>query len=222
MKLVLFAILGLLLGAGGGAAMAVMKAKKAFAAYDAKRAKVVADSIEHGMRPAGGADSTHGAATDSSHATPDTAHAPPVVAAAGEHGPATPPAAPSKAEDKHAPAAKDHAPAAKDHAPTPPPGRQRAVATVESNGGTAPRGKPTPPLPTPRVSAPAPGSDKMGKIFGAMPAKDAARVLEQLSDTEVHDILRALSDKQAAGILQFLPAARAAAISKLALKGGHE
>ena len=34
MKLALFAILGLLLGAGGGSAMAVMKAKKAFAAYD--------------------------------------------------------------------------------------------------------------------------------------------------------------------------------------------
>ena len=218
MKLVLFAILGLLLGAGGGAAMAVMKAKKAFAAYDAKRAKVVADSIEHGMRPAGGADSTHGAATDSSHATPDTAHAPAVVAAAGEHGAgtATPPApAPKAGEDKHAPAAKDHA-------PPPAPGRQRAVATVESNGGTTPRGKPALPIPAPRVTTPAPGSDKMGKIFGAMPAKDAARVLEQLSDPEVHDILRALSDKQAAGILQFLPAPRAAAISKLALKGAHE
>ncbi|MBK8250686.1 MAG: hypothetical protein IPK85_25300 [Gemmatimonadetes bacterium] len=218
MKLALFAILGLLLGAGGGSAMAVMKAKKAFAAYDAKRAKVVADSIEHGMRPAGGADSTHAAATDSSHAAPDTAHGPAAVATAGDHGPGpgAPPATPSKAgADKHAPAPPDHAPA-------PARGRQRAVATVESNGGTTPRGKPTLPVPAPRVTTPAPGSDKMGKIFGAMPAKDAARVLEQLSDPEVHDILRALSDKQAAGILQFLPAARAAAISKLALKGGHE
>jgi MgtE intracellular N domain len=221
MKLALFAILGLLLGTGGGAAMAVMNAKKAFAAYDAKRAKVVADSIELGARHAAGPDSTHGATPDSSHAAPDSVHGPAAVATTDAHAPATAaptPGAPKAGEDKHAPAAT------KEHTPATGTGRQRAVATVESHGGTAPRGKPAPPLPAPRAASitPAPGSDKMGKIFGAMPAKDAAKVLEQLTDAEVHDILRVLSDKQAAGIMQFLPPARAASISKLALKGGHE
>lgn len=217
MKLVIFAILGLLIGVGGGAAMSVMKAKKAFAAYDAKRAKVVADSIELGIRHTA-TDSGHVTA-DSTHATPDSAHAPVVAstgAPAADHGA---PAPATKPADAHA------APAAEAKHETPAPaGRQRATATVEAHGGTTPRGKPSVPRPVPTLPAPvaAPGSDKMGKIFGAMPAKDAAKVLEQLSDSEVHDILRALTDKQAAGILQFLPPARAASISKLALKGGHE
>lgn len=217
MKLVIFAILGLLIGVGGGAAMSVMKAKKAFAVFDAKRAKVVADSIELGIRhPA--TDSGHVSA-DSTHAAPDSAHATVVATAgdsAGAHGA---PAPTTKPADTHA------APAAEPKHETPAPvGRQRATATVEAHGGTTPRGKPTIARPVPTLPAPvsSPGSDKMGKIFGAMPAKDAAKVLEQLSDSEVHDILRVLTDKQAAGILQFLPPARAASISKLALKGGHE
>ncbi len=214
MKLVLFAILGLLLGVGGGAAMAVMKAKKEFAAYDAKRAKVVADSIEMAAHPP--------ATTDSGHATPDSAHAPAdsspgkpaAMADKGTH------AAPVK--DSHA-APAHTTPAASADQHTPRPARQRAVATVEAHGGTRPAGKPAPPRPiAPARTAPSPGTDKVSRIFAAMPPKDAAKVLEQLSDTEVTEILRSLSEKQAAGIMQFLPPARAAAISKLALKGGDE
>jgi hypothetical protein len=200
MKLVLFAVLGLLLGTGGGAAMSVMNAKKSFATYDAKRAKVVADSIEQAAQHVVGADSTVVAAADTSHAAPAPADA---------HGPG---------------GATTTTPPAPETAPQPPSGggRQRAVATVESHGGTPPTGIPSLVKPVGPGASPPPGSDKLGKIFAAMPAKDAARVLEQLADAEVHDILKSLSDKQAAGIMQFLPSQRAASISKLALKEGHE
>ena len=45
-KLVIFGVLGLALGLGGGSAMSVMKAKKTFAAWEAKKAKAVADSLD--------------------------------------------------------------------------------------------------------------------------------------------------------------------------------
>lgn len=213
MKLVLFAILGLLLGVGGGAAMSVMNAKKSFAAYDARRARVVADSIEQAAQHPAGADSTAAAPGDSSHATPgDTTHGGAIANAATSkdgHAPA-----PVAAADAHAPATATATP--------PGGGRQRATATVEAHGGTLPAGTPQLVKRGTGSVAPTPGQDKLGRIFAAMPAKEAARVLEQLSDADVHEILGSLSDKQAAGIMQFLPSPRAASISKLALKGGHE
>ena len=55
---------------------------------------------------------------------------------------------------------------------------------------------------------------RLAKIFGAMQAKDAARVLEQMSDTDIRLILALMSDRQAAAILSALPAARAATITR--------
>jgi flagellar motility protein MotE (MotC chaperone) len=46
-------------------------------------------------------------------------------------------------------------------------------------------------------------------------------VMEQLDDAEVRAILAGLQDKHAAGILQNLPPTRAAAVSKLLLRGGQ-
>jgi hypothetical protein len=60
---------------------------------------------------------------------------------------------------------------------------------------------------------------RISKIFAAMPARDAAKVLVQMDDADVHLILDALGEKQAAAILQNFPAERAATISKNAIRG---
>ncbi|MCC6316068.1 MAG: hypothetical protein IT361_00155 [Gemmatimonadaceae bacterium] len=206
-KLIIFAVLGLAVGLGGGAAASVMKARKAFGAWEAARAQVVADSIlkaaEHEASDvvvtAGHGDS---AATDS----------------AGSHAaaPAPSPAPEPSSKTKHAApsAPASHAPEPSARTPT-----SKAVETVVSGGATA-RPKPIPVPPGPVDVAANVLTEKVSRIFGAMPAKDAARVLEQLEDADVKAILTGLSDKQAAGIMQHLPANRAAAISKLVLRGG--
>ncbi len=201
-KLVIFGVLGLALGLGGGSAMSVMKAKKTFAAWEAKKAKAVADSLAEAeshpvAKPAAEAHDSSG--TDST--------------ATDGHG-ETPKA------DTHAPADSHATPAPAPKKPAPKPAPQQ-VATVESHGSAKASGKPVVPVPPLPVPAANPVTQKMGKIFGAMPAKDAAKVMEQLDDAEVRAILTGLTDKQAAGVLQNLPAARAAAISKLLLKGAQ-
>jgi flagellar motility protein MotE (MotC chaperone) len=52
-----------------------------------------------------------------------------------------------------------------------------------------------------------------------MPAKDAAKVLLQLDDTDVQTVLSGLNDRQAAAILAGFPPERAAAISRAAIRG---
>lgn len=225
-KLIIFGVLGLVVGLGGGAAVSVTKAKKTFAAYEAKKAQHVADSLAHAEEgKKGGGEHGEGAAGDST-AHDSTGTGEPVVASA-EHE--TPAAAPTHApEAKPASEHKAEPKAATEHASEPAPkgAGTRAVATVEAHGGatSTKAAPPRPPLPTLRPSVehaePASAPPKVAKIFGAMAAKDAAKVLEQLEDTEVQAILLGLSDKQAAAIMQSLPPARAAAISKLAMRSG--
>lgn len=216
MKLIVLAVIGLLVGIGGGSAVAVMNAKKAYAADVAHKASLVADSLakaeeegaKHVAASAHGADSAavgEGASGDSAGAS---AH--------GAEGEGAGHAAPAR-ETAHAPAP---APASKT-----PKEYSRAVQTVESNGapGSVSRStsRPTPPprpIPTAVPKAPPPGVSKVAKIFAAMPAKDAAMVLEQLEDAEVQSVISTLSEKQAAAILRNFPPARAATISKAVLR----
>jgi len=197
MKLMILAVLGLLVGIGGGSAVSVMNAKKAFAADVARKASVVADSLAQAEEEGTAHAATDAHATDSA-ATPDTTAAETHVAATEEHAPA-----PAKAP--------------------PPKPYSRAVQTVESNGapGSVPRGgskAALPPKPIPTAPAHAPGAAKVAKIFAAMPPKDAAMVLEQLDDTEVQSVIASLSEKQAAAILRNFPPPRAALISKGVLR----
>jgi hypothetical protein len=210
-KLIIFLVLGLAVGIGGGTAASVMKARKAFAAFEAGKAKAVADSIaKDAEHPKGDvATSEHGdPAADSAKVDSATAHAAPETPKKGAPG-----------------ATKAHV-AATPPAGTPatprPSGTSKAVETVVAGGNTdRPRLAALPPKPA-AAAIGATQTEKVAKIFAAMPAKDAAKVLEQLDDTDVQSILNDLSAKQAAGILQFLPPARAASISKLVLRGGHE
>lgn len=59
---------------------------------------------------------------------------------------------------------------------------------------------------------------RLGRMLGAMPPKDAARVLEQLADGEAAAALSTLKEKQAASIIANLPSERAAAMVRAALK----
>jgi len=59
---------------------------------------------------------------------------------------------------------------------------------------------------------------RIAKIFGAMQAKDAARVLAQMSDADVRVILAALAPRQQAAILGLFPVERAAEIAKASLR----
>jgi flagellar motility protein MotE (MotC chaperone) len=58
---------------------------------------------------------------------------------------------------------------------------------------------------------------RISKIFTAMPAKQAAKVLEQMADGDVVVILGSVTDRKAAEILSLLPPQRAATVSKLVL-----
>jgi hypothetical protein len=183
-RVIVFAVIGLVLGLGGGSGVAVMRAKKtAVQAADSTARKDAAageekhDGETKATNPEG-AERT-AASQDSSTAL---AHAEP---GRRDSVSVTPPAAP-------------HAPAVAQTAPT--NGPAKPVAADTSRGG-----------------APAPG--RIAKIFAAMSAKDAARVLQQLDDADVQTVLGGLNDKQAAAILSGFPPERAAAISRAALRG---
>ena len=221
-KVILFAVIGLVIGLGGGSAFSVMKAKKAYAADVAHKAQIVADSLakaeeeggKHVAKKEGESDSTahDSTATDSAVAEgegskPAAGHETPAKEVASSHA-AKEPAPSPEAEPAPAPKA--------------PKSYSRAVKTVEANG--VPRDKPLaatrPSLPPkPLAAAPVPpGAAKLAKIFAAMPAKDAAKVLEQLDDSEVQSVISTLSEKQAAAVIQNFPPDRAAKITKAVLR----
>lgn len=62
-------------------------------------------------------------------------------------------------------------------------------------------------------------SAELAKLFAAMQARDAAKVLEQMEDFEVQVILGALGNREAAAILSNLSPERAAVISRAVIRG---
>ena len=59
---------------------------------------------------------------------------------------------------------------------------------------------------------------RLAKIFAAMQAKDAARVLQQMDDNDVGVVLGYLAERQAAAILGNFPPERAAQIGRQSLR----
>ena len=186
-KVIIFAVIGLVVGLGGGSGFSIMKAKKAAAAAHDSTAK--GDSTLAGKKGEGheaaasGEGKEHASSTDVSSADSAavTAHAEPkheaVPAAGGHEG------APNVTKP-----------------PVVAPGATVAKAPVGDSSKAAPPGR-------------------IAKIFAAMSAKEAARVLEKLDDSDVQTVLSGLNDKQAAAILSGLPPERAAAISRAAIRG---
>jgi len=192
MKVIVFAIVGLVLGLGGGSGVAIMKAKKTMAAAaDSVAKKDSATALAKAAHEGGRTDGRAGVEPMPSVATPATD-------SGGEH------AAPVTRDSVAAPnAGHGSASAGPVLATLPaPPGPASAKAPAGDSAPTA---------------APVPG--RIAKIFAAMSAKDAAKVLLQLDDADIQTVLSGLNDKQAAAILAGFPPERAAAISRAAIRG---
>ncbi len=107
---------------------------------------------------------------------------------------------------------------------------RQPIATAAANANTKAASSPSAAA-KPVLPASKPVSDsligrRLAQVFGAMQAKDAARVLEQMDDTDVRAILGSLSSKQQAAILGSFPTQRAALILQATLRtassGGAE
>ena len=157
----------------------------------AQPATVTADSASHAEETS----------TDTAIVASGQAAAPPVDTAV--HA-VTPAAADTS---KHpAPAVKAPAPGMTPSAP---------VQTGKANVGT------------PKVAATKAANDsvttvserRVAKVFTSMDAKQAAKVLEHMTDNDVHVILGYVGPRQAASIMAALPPERVAKLSKLAMQG---
>jgi hypothetical protein len=184
-KVIMLAVIGLVLGLGGGTGFALMRARKPVAA---------AVDGEEKKEPVKDSDEKHGdeAKTPGPEGTDHAAS-----------GSADSPTPAARTEPKHDSAAA---------APRTPTVAPLSAAAVPAAGTATPVA-----TDTSRAGVPVPG--RIAKIFAAMPAKDAARVLQQLDDADVQTVLGGLNDKQAAAILSGFPPERAAAISRAVLRG---
>ncbi len=171
-RMILFVVVGLLAGLGAGTGFAVIKAKSAFASDSARRAKAVSDSLaEHtAAPPASNADAAveHVDSADESHEDRSMASTPP---AGSRPSPAT--AAPERKTGAPQEASR-HAGAE----PAAAAGGPASPAASSAPGTTA-----RPPVTT----AASVGDDvaqprRISRIFAAMPARDAAKVLAQMDD----------------------------------------
>lgn len=110
-------------------------------------------------------------------------------------------------------------------APVAPPGdtlpvpiAKAAAKDSASAKSAAPAG--AAPTPTPQSDSAAKEPERrLAKVFTSMDAKQAAKVLEHMSDGDVQVILGYVGTRQAAAILAELPPERVAAISKQTIQG---
>ena len=182
-RLIVFAVVGLVIGLGGGSGVAIMKAKKTMAA--------VQDSTATDSTAV--ADKKHGEETEGEEPAHATASKPPADSA--------------PMVDHESPKPDSSTAVAASHAPTTPASAAPTTPTV-TKAAT---------VDSTHAVPQAPG--RIAKIFAAMSAKDAARVLLQLDDADVQTVLSGLNDRQAAAILSGFPPERAAAISRAAIRG---
>jgi Uncharacterized conserved protein len=130
-------------------------------------------------------------------------------------------------------AARSHEKPAADTARKQPAPAPRVAIPAESTGApvaTPPKAKTaaaamkTPATPAPAVAPPAADSvvgaseRRLAKVFTAMEAKQAAKVLQHMEDGDVQIILGYVGPRQAASILAELPPERVATLSKRAMQ----
>ncbi len=70
--------------------------------------------------------------------------------------------------------------------------------------------------------APAVTVRRLAKIFGTMAPRDAAKVLAELGDDDVHTLISYLSDRQAAAVMGSIPPERAAKITGMTMRLARE
>lgn len=95
--------------------------------------------------------------------------------------------------------------------------RQYLTTDAHVGGDSVAAAAPTS-VPTPVFHADSGVVRRLASIFAAMPARDAARVLSEMDNSDVQLILLSLPRKQQAAILSSLPANRAALITKATLR----
>jgi len=118
------------------------------------------------------------------------------------------------------PAKSDTPPADSAHLATRPDSAN--AAAVASTKTTASAASPTTAAPAAAVASDSTvqaQERRLAKVFTAMDAKQAAKVLEHMDDHDVQVILGYVGPRQAASIMNALPAQRVAALSKLAMGG---
>jgi hypothetical protein len=126
-----------------------------------------------------------------------------------------------------APSAPDTSKHASAAVKTPAPGTAPSVPvqTGTVKPGTVKPG--TAPVGAPKIGATRAANDsvteaserRVAKVFTSMDAKQAAKVLEHMTDNDVHVILGYVGPRQAASIMAALPPERVAKLSKLAMQG---
>ena len=193
-KLIVPLIISFLIGLSGGGFYSVYTTATAHgtAVATAQRTGLKADSAK--VKLAAGDTSAHAAPVHDDTTT--AAHASP-SAPAGTVAAAAPITKPSSDASHAAPAAT-------------------AASTMKPvvNAGAAVRA-PLPGNAPPTAAESEAHQKRLAKIFATMGAKDAARVLGQMTDHDVSVILNLLRDRQAAAILINLPAPRAAVLSQM-------
>jgi hypothetical protein len=231
-RLIIVGVIGLLLGMGGGTGVAVLRGAPAVPADSAAQAKAIADSIaahaeggkSHGDSTQAPGDSAH--ASDSSKAGTPVGHG--AAEKAGEKaGEKTAVSSPDKNTATHEPLTTSTRAAV-----TNPPKATSVPKANASHTDSAMHPATSAKTPASNVKTPAESpkspntaasttavSDsaqprRIARIFAAMAARDAAKVMVQLDDADVQAIVGALTEKQAAAILANFPPERAAKISK--------
>jgi hypothetical protein len=128
----------------------------------------------------------------------------------------------ASSEGEHAPAdtmPRAAVPAAQTHADTTihAPDAKAVVAAAKAVGTTPPKTSPAAKAITDSVVDAS--ERRIAKVFTAMDAKQAAKVLEHMTDADVQVILGYVGPKQAAAIMVQLPPERAAKLGKAAMLG---
>jgi MgtE intracellular N domain len=208
-RVLMLAIIALVAGLGGGTGWSVIRAPAA------KPAAVTADSAAADSAAADSATADSAAAGPPAVVTPVAPVGKPAAAhvAQAAHGDSSARAGRGRASKPAcAPAAADTGPARRHAAvraaPPPTPAVRQTVKagimTATIPGGAASR------VDTARVG-------QLARLFAAMPARDAARVLLELDQSDAQVVLSAMDNRHAAEILSNFPPDRAADMSKLVL-----
>jgi hypothetical protein len=230
MRVVLFALVGLLLGVGAGGGFEGLRHKSrilelradsleqaladsALAATHAEGGEPDTASTEAEPPSPGEADEHDG--EEGAHVTPDDSLAVPAPGEDGGDG-STPDPVDAGDDPAEAPSADDAAA----HAQEAVPGDDPADTTTESPPDLATAElTPVEMAASAREAIGVPEAlERLGKIFMAMKPRDAAAVLEHLNDQEVEAILFQLREKNAAQILGNFPPDRAAVLSRSVLQ----
>ena len=101
--------------------------------------------------------------------------------------------------------------------------RRAPITASDSSKATAPASAKGAPVVAQAPAKPASdtaGERRLSKVFTSMEPKQAAKVLDHMSDNDVHVILGYVGPRQAAAIMAELPPERVAKLSKLAMTAG--